>query len=82
MLEECDDHPDASSDTWTGEWPGYAECRKLGLYSYFKPLWTPCDKNHPGAGEDLATFKQMQREGDLVWDRESEEFVLTQHPRQ
>lgn len=38
---------------WTGEWPGEAECREFGFWSYWGPPWIACKADHPGAGPGL-----------------------------
>jgi hypothetical protein len=59
---------------WTGEWPGVAECRELGLYSYFvpngNPPWVPCRKDHPEAGEDLNELHRY-----MYWDNKQRKYV-------
>lgn len=52
LCQSCDD------DIWTGEWPGVAECREYGWYSFFGPDygqtgWIRCAPDHPAATEDL-----------------------------
>ena len=59
--------------TWTGEWPGIAECRDRGWYCQdgFGPSsrwgsFCPCPKDAPGAMEDLnrlAYFKTFGKDG-------------------
>jgi len=59
--------------TWTGEWPGIAECRERGWYCQdgFGPSsrwgsFCPCPKDAPGAMEDLnrlAYFKTFGKDG-------------------
>lgn len=65
-------------DTWTGEWPGVAECRALGWWSYFGPDhgqpgtgWIRCTADHPGATPDL---NRLQVEG--VWDPQAKTWRL------
>ena len=46
---------DPEESKWTGEWPGVAECRKLGWYSKFSPGagWVQCSPDDPDGSEDL-----------------------------
>ena len=61
---------------WTGEWPGNSECREFDLWCFWGPDygehgWVECDKDHPGAKEDLnrlATF--------CKWDKNQKKYVL------
>ena len=56
---------------WTGEWPGKAECREFGLYSklVIGVGWVPCDKDEPGASENLNRLYD-----DCYWDKEAQRF--------
>ncbi len=51
---------------WSGEWPGKAECRELGLLEFpsLPGKWVPCDGAHPGASEDLNRLHMV-----TVWDK-------------
>ena len=48
---------DCGHQTWSGEWPGNAECREFGWYVYGDPsvegYWVRCGPDHPKATEDL-----------------------------
>jgi hypothetical protein len=74
--------------TWTGEWPGEAECREWGWYS----RWTvvteyshdglpdsghsiPCEADHPHAHLDLNRIGHEAATGHIVWSRERERYV-------
>jgi hypothetical protein len=71
---------DAERMPWTGEWPGVADCQRLGLWCYEDPSGygkpemnyghIPCDKDHPDAREDLNRLHN-----DCRWDPEKREFV-------
>jgi len=42
------------ADTWTGAWPGVADCRAYGWYAKLTPRgWQPCSADDDGATEDL-----------------------------
>jgi hypothetical protein len=58
---------------WTGEWPGTAECREFGFYSYFtrETGWVRCSKDHPEATEDLNRLYT-----DATWNPKLGRFVL------
>ncbi len=70
-MDDRDAHPgeDCGADIWSGEWPGNADCRRLGWYSYFVPYgdpsWVPCSPDHPGATEDLNRLNPI----DARWDK-------------
>lgn len=51
----CERQADAAPEVWTGEWPGYAECRDYNLYARLVPGqgWVPCSCEHPMAQPDL-----------------------------
>lgn len=53
-LQCCEDH-DCGTETWSGAWPGEADCEVLGWHSYFIPYkgWLRCGPGHPEAGPDL-----------------------------
>ena len=60
---------------WSGEWPGEAECRENDLWCYWGPDfgehgWVECDKDHPGAREDLNRLGVVCK-----WDRAQKKFV-------
>ena len=66
---------------WTGEWPGVADCQRLGFWCYEDPSGygnpamhyghIPCDKDHPDAREDLNRLYD-----DCRWDRATKQFIL------
>ena len=58
---------------WSGLWPGVAECRAYGLWSYFTQAdgWVTCDKDHPKASEDLNSIYDK-----CVWSPERQHWVL------
>jgi hypothetical protein len=62
--------------SWTGEWPGEAECREFGWYSRHgdaskgEPYWVPCGPDHPDAEPDMNRLARaaMGLRGDAYWD--------------
>jgi hypothetical protein len=75
---------DVELETWTGFWPGYAECVEYGIYCHWveptpgRPLnpgvttgWVPCDLSLPDATPGL-----NQLHARCVWSRELRKFVL------
>jgi hypothetical protein len=72
FLEEAP--PDKDRIPWTGEWPGVAECRELGLYAKLTPEgWKPCRPDEPGAREDLNRLGEGR---ETRWDRKQKRWVL------
>lgn len=74
--------------TWTGEWPGEAECREWGWWA----RWTvvteyspdgrpdsgptvPCSADHPDALADLNRLRVAECRGEIAWSRERERYV-------
>lgn len=59
---------------WSGEWPGDAECRELGLWCVGRPgqtpYWQSVPAGTPGATEDLNRLHM-----DYRWDPETQRFV-------
>lgn len=59
---------------WSGEWPGMDECREFGWYCRENPdgnpFWVRCEKDEPGAREDL---NRLYLEG--RWDVDAQRFV-------
>jgi hypothetical protein len=51
----CSDDQRACRLPWPGQWPGVAECRTFGWYARLLPGegWVPCERDEPGAMEDL-----------------------------
>ncbi len=65
---ECADANDAIADTWSGEWPGVAECRERGWYAVLRPGqgWVRASADTEGASEDLnrwLVFKMTGKDG-------------------
>ncbi len=62
---------------WTGLWPGVAECREFGWYSYFtqESGWVQTTKDDPRASENLNRLYE-----DAQWDKEQQRFVLKPEP--
>jgi hypothetical protein len=68
----CDCETTLKPLPWTGEFPGTAECREFGWYSYLDSNgWQRCDKDHPKAGEDLNRLYE-----DAQWNANLGRFVL------
>lgn len=69
-VELFDETHDCGRDVWTGEWPGKADCRRLGLWcrdgdrSRGEPSFVPCAPDDEGAMPDLNRL----REGAFRWD--------------
>lgn len=55
---------------WTGEWPGNAECREFNLWCYGPP-WTPCNRDHPKATEDLNRLREVAE-----WSPDKRRWIL------
>jgi len=71
-----DEAHDCGDDVWTGEWPGDAVARRLGLWCYWGPDyggkgWVRCEPDHPGAQPDLNRLHTGAR-----WDREAKRWEL------
>lgn len=70
-VSPADEAHDCGNETWTGEWPGAADARRLGWWCYFRPDfgegngWARCAPDHPGASEDLNRLQSSGR-----WNRE------------
>lgn len=59
----CEEHkPQITS--WTGEWPGVAECRMRGRWAVLTDRgWQRCQEDVPGATEDLGRLAFFEQEG-------------------
>lgn len=57
---------------WTGVWPGVLECREFDFWCYWEEGrgWVDCDKDHPGARENLNRLCECR------WDVNRQRFVL------
>ena len=79
-YEDCHDEDEIPHPLpWSGEWPGLARCRKLGLWCKRNPSgpgWIICDNDDPEATEDL---NRLIVECD--WDRQAREWVRKQAQR-
>lgn len=72
-------HSCCGEDIWSGEWPGYEECRQYKLWCYWQPPapddssgeFVPCGEDHPNA---LADLNALQRCG--IWDRELKRWMI------
>lgn len=71
----CNLSHDCGLDTWTGEWPGDAECREFGWWVQDRCAegmgWVPCAPDAPGATEDLNRLSR-----DAKWDVDRRRWVL------
>lgn len=62
----CEAHVNVNQpSTWTGEWPGVAECREFGWYTEPDSPW--------GVMEDL---NRLAVDEHVEWDKQLERFVL------
>jgi len=61
-------------DVWTGDWPGWQECREFGWYARVIPGkgWCPCEANAPDAQPDLNRLPKQAE-----WDRLDKRYVRT-----
>ena len=61
-------------ETWSGRWPGEAECEQFGWYSKRAPNggvgWVTCEAGDEGAGLDL---NRLSREA--VWDPTNRRWI-------
>lgn len=66
----CDCDRTAAPLPWTGEWPGAADARRLGLWCKEGPklfpwslvgTWVPCDATDEGARPDLNRLATVAR---------------------
>lgn len=66
-------HDDCNT-TWTGQWPGEAECIEYGWYSFWDQNrgWVRCAAGEPGAGPDLNRLAMEAR-----WDPTAQRYVKT-----
>lgn len=71
-LLDGEDH-DCGQDVWTGEWPGYEDCRRLGFWCYEVPGrgFTRCDASHPLAMPDLNRLHVSEARGEARWSQET-----------
>ena len=69
LVCDCPGH-DPQAAYWTGEWPGAAECRRRGWYAVMVPGrgWQSCDKDTPGATEDLNRLAVFMAGGEAGGD--------------
>jgi hypothetical protein len=72
LFDDCEErHPRLP---WSGEWPGDAECRDLGLWCYWTLNgWVQCEADDPGATEDLPRLIAT-----AAWDAEQGRWVKRQ----
>lgn len=72
-LEEGAVAPLDDREPWSGEWPGLADCRRLGFWC--RPVegrgWVPCAGSDPEAQPDLNRLNGR----DAVWDRGHKRWV-------
>lgn len=85
---QCDCSVDHGWGTWTGEWPGVAECREFGWFARWtltteysrtgRPDSGPeerCHPGHPDARPDLNLLTKAAAAGVVVWDRDRQRWV-------
>ena len=67
---QCD-HDDCNT-TWTGNWPGEAECSEYGWWTRWDALggWVSCSADHPEAQPDL---NRLQAE--TTWDSSQQRYI-------
>jgi hypothetical protein len=70
--EGSDVIPDADRMPWTGEWPGFAECREFGWYCL--PCAYAFVRCGPDAPEAMPNLNRLHTEA--VWDKKAKRFVL------
>jgi hypothetical protein len=58
---------------WSGESPGFAECREFEWYCRNAPGvgWVPCEAYHPAAVPDLSRLHQQ-----ATWSQSAQRFVV------
>lgn len=70
LFDDCVGH-DPLSETWSGEWPGAAECRARWWWAVRVEGkgWRPCPPGTPGATEDLDRLAVFRETGvDCLYD--------------
>ena|GEM_PF-3331946 len=73
---DCAFEADSNRVSWSGEWPGVAECREFGWYSkrnHGGVGYVPCDKEDPEASEDL---NRLYEDESVEWSVEKQRWVL------
>lgn len=74
--------------TWTGEWPGEAECREWGWWARWTEFsgygrddvpdtgsFVECAPDHPHAYPNLSRLASAAALGKITWSRERERYV-------
>jgi hypothetical protein len=73
LFDDCADPPGLihPRQPWTGEWPGFAECREFGWFCKFVPGqgWQECAPDDRDARPDL-----IRLHGVGVWDAKAGRF--------
>lgn len=69
---QCDDHGDAGQSTWTGLWPGEAECRE---WDWWTTVTHP--DGTPEVTADLNRLGYAEARGEIRWDKQTERFLKT-----
>jgi hypothetical protein len=75
MYEKFDDEWGERRIAWSGEWPGFVECREFGWYAKRNPSgpgYIRCDKDDPDASEDLNRLD----EGEAEWSVKLQRWIL------
>lgn len=71
MFAKFDQEWGAKRQIWSGEWPGVAECREMGLWCRMTEHgWTPCAPDDPEAREDLNRLHTVTQ-----WDQTQQKWV-------
>ena len=68
----CSCRSNDGGQPWSGVWPGVEDCQRLGFYAILVPGlgWVPCDKNEPGATENLNMLNGVN----AVWHRDTQRW--------
>lgn len=69
QASQCGAHLDAGQGTWTGEWPGDAECRE---WNWWTTITHPSDKTE--TVPDLHRLLLAAALGEVHWDKSGERY--------
>jgi hypothetical protein len=81
-LSLDDPEHDCGDDAWTGEWPGKAECREFGWWSYFGPdhgetgwVQVPAEQVDRLRSFGTNVTEDLNRLAvEAVWDRQAQRY--------